>query len=503
MKIFANHQIKDLDTYTIEHEPITSIDLMERAARKIYYAIIKRWNKLQPITVFAGPGNNGGDALAVARMLHKEGYTVTCYLFNPMNKLSVDCETNKEKLEKSGIANFSEVESQFKPPILTQDDVVIDGLFGSGLNKPLSGGFAAVVKLINASDATVVSIDVPSGLMGEDNSFNQTQHIIKADYTFCFEFPRLSFLFAENQTYLGEWEVLPINLHPDAINQTYTPYKITTLSDIQGKLKKRPLFSHKGTFGHALLIAGSKGMAGASILSAKACLRSGIGLLTIHAPICNLQILQTTVPEAITQIDAHESCFACPVETQKYNAIGIGPGLGESPESELAFLDLLEQVNIPLVLDADALNFIGRNKNSIKNIPYDTILTPHPKELDRIIGNCTNSYSRLSQATDLAQATRSYIVLKGAYTTIITPDGNCYFNPTGNPGMATGGSGDILTGIILALLAQGYSSFDASLIGTYVHGLAGDLAKENKGEIGMTAQDIVDYLPLAWKEIAQ
>ena len=169
MKIFANHQIKDLDTYTIEHEPITSIDLMERAARKIYYAITKRWNKFQPITVFAGPGNNGGDALAVARMLHKEGYTVTCYLFNPMNKLSVDCETNKEKLEKLGIANFSEVESQFKPPKLTQDDVVIDGLFGSGLNKPLSGGFAAVVKLINASDATVVSIDVPSGLMGEDN----------------------------------------------------------------------------------------------------------------------------------------------------------------------------------------------------------------------------------------------------------------------------------------------------------------------------------------------
>ncbi len=503
MKIFSSHQIKELDSYTIQNEPISSLDLMERASMKIVEAILERWDNSQPVTLFAGPGNNGGDALCVGRFLHEKGFTVRAYLFNPKNRLSADCQTNKERLEKLNIAHFEVVGNQFAPPKLTANDLVIDGLFGSGLNKPLAGGFAAVVRLINASEAKVVSIDVPSGLMGEDNTFNQSQHIIKADYTFCFQFPRLAFLFAENQLFLGEWKVLPIGLHPDILQQTETPYLITELANLKHRIKRRKRFSHKGTYGHALLIAGSEGMAGASILSAKGCLKSGVGLLTVHVPICNVPILQTTVPEAMVQKDIHESYFAYPVDAENYEAIGVGPGLGNTPETDQALFEQITQTDKPLVLDADALNFIGREKQVLRHIPKHSILTPHPKELERIIGNCTNSYTRLTQACEFAKKTETYIVLKGAFSIIITPEGNCYFNPTGNPGMATGGSGDVLTGVLLALLAQGYSSLDAALLGVYVHGLAGDLAKEKQGEMGMTALDIVDHLPQAWLKMVE
>ena len=503
MKLFSSHQIKELDNYTIQNEPISSLDLMERASEKIVEALLEQWDNTQPITLFAGPGNNGGDALCVARLLHEKGFTVRAYLFNPKNRLSPDCQTNKERLEKLNIAHFEVVENQFAPPKLTANDLVIDGLFGSGLNKPLAGGFAAVVRLINASEAQVVSIDVPSGLMGEDNTFNQSQHIIKADYTFCFQFPRLSFLFAENQIFLGQWKVLPIGLHPEIIHQTVTPYQITELAEVKRRIKKRKRFSHKGNYGHALLIAGSEGMAGASILSALGCLKSGVGLLTVHTPICNVPLLQTTVPEAMVQKDIHEKYFAYPVDTENYEAVGIGPGLGSMLETDQALFEQIAQADKPLVLDADALNFMGREKQILQHLPKHSILTPHPKELERIIGKCTNSYTRLTQACELAKKTETYILLKGAYSTLITPEGNCHFNPTGNPGMATGGSGDVLTGVLLALLAQGYSPLDAALLGAYVHGLAGDLAKEEQGEMGMTAMDIVRHLPRAWRSMME
>lgn len=502
MKIFASHQIKDLDNYTIENEPISSTELMERASQKITQEIIKLWNVSHPIILFAGPGNNGGDALCVGRLLHEEGYSVTCYLFNPKDKLSPDCQINKERLESLDITHFEVVGSQFAPPKLTEEDVVIDGLFGSGLNKPLAGGFAAVVRLINASKAKVVSIDTPSGLMGEDNSFNQSQHIVKADYTFCFQFPRLSFLFAENQEFLGKWKVLPIGLHPTVIEETHSPYQIIETDNLKGKIKKRNPFVHKGNMGHALLIAGSEGMAGAAVLAAKSCLKSGVGLLTVHTPICNLPIIQVAVPEAMAQKDIHESCFAYPVDTEKYQVVGVGPGLGNAIETDQALFEQIVQADKPLVVDADALNFIGRDKEVLSHLPKGSILTPHPKELERIVGTCTNSYMRMMQAADLAKKTETYIILKGAFSTIITPDGKFFFNPTGNAGMATGGSGDVLTGIVVALLAQEYSSFDAALLGTYVHGLAGDLAEKELGEMGMTAMDIINHLPYAWKEVS-
>lgn len=503
MKIFPSSSIKKLDAYTIEHEPISSIDLMERAATALTKAITQRWTPQTPVIVFAGPGNNGGDALAVARMMAEKEYDVEVYLFNTKGELSADCRTNKEQIAAMKNVKFHEISTQFVPPTLTAEHLVIDGLFGSGLNKPLNGGFAAVVKYINSSPATVVSIDIPSGLMGEENTFNIKSNIIRADYTYSLQLPKLAFLFAENAEFVGKWELLDIQLSQEAIKQSETNYELTEAEDIRTLIKPRKQFAHKGNFGHALLIAGSKGMAGASILSARACLRSGVGLLTVHAPLCNCTILQTSVPEAMVESDADESCFAVPTDTDDYQAIAIGPGLGKSEETETALLEQLQHCQTPAVLDADALNILANHRHALTHLPKGSILTPHPKELERLVGKCQDSYERLTKACELAKNANVHIILKGAYSAIITPEGKCYFNPTGNPGMATGGSGDVLTGVILALLAQGYDTDAAARIGTYVHGLAGDVAQSKQGTIGLIASDIIDSLPAAWKLVSE
>ncbi len=503
MKIFTSSVIKKLDAYTIENEPIASIDLMERAAQALTDAITQRWGKETPVTVFAGPGNNGGDALAVARMMAEQGYQVEVYLFNTKGQLSPDCQTNKELVEMMSEVKFNEISTQFVPPTLTMEHLVIDGLFGSGLNKPLSGGFAAVVKYINASSATVVSIDIPSGLMGEENTFNIKSNIVRADVTFSLQLPKLAFLFAENAEFVGEWELLDIGLSEEGIEETETNYEMLEHEDIRSYIKPRKQFAHKGNFGHALLIAGSKGMAGASVLSARACLRSGVGLLTVHAPICNTVILQTSVAEAMVEQDASEECFACPTDTDDYQAIGIGPGLGQSEETEAALLEQLSSCQTPVVLDADALNILANHRHALTHLPKGSILTPHPKELERLVGKCQDSYERLTKASELARTAKIHIILKGAYSAIITPHGKIFFNPTGNPGMATGGSGDVLTGIILALLAQGYTTEEAAKIGTYIHGLAGDFAQKKQGMTALIAGDIVNYLPMAWRLVSE
>ena len=503
MKIFPSSSIKKLDAYTIENEPIASIDLMERAATVLTKAITDRWNTETPVTIFAGPGNNGGDALAVARMMAEKGYKIEVFLFNTKGELSPDCQTNKELVEMMEEVKFHEISTQFVPPALTPDHLVIDGLFGSGLNKPLSGGFAAVVKYINSSPAMVVAIDIPSGLMGEENTFNVKANIIRADVTFSLQLPKLAFLFAENTEFVGEWEVLDIQLSEDGIEEMETNYEMLEIEQIRSLIKPRKQFAHKGNFGHALLIAGSKGMAGASVLAARACLRSGVGLLTVHAPMCNNDILQTSIPEAIVETDINETCFAVPTDTDDYQAVAIGPGLGKAAETEAALLEQIETCQTPMVVDADALNLLGEKRNYIGRLPKGSILTPHPKELERLVGKCQNSYERLMKARELAKSAGVHIILKGAYSAIVTPAGKCFFNPTGNPGMATGGSGDVLTGVVLALLAQGYEPEKAACLATYVHGLAGDVACKKQGAVGMTVGDIVACLPLAWKMLEE
>ena len=322
MKIFASHQIRDLDNYTITHEPIESINLMERAAKAIVRAITSKWQAATPVVVFAGPGNNGGDALAVARLLAELGYRVQAFLFNISGKLSTDCEINKKRIEDSKkIDAFTEVTQEFDPPQLQRDMLVIDGLFGSGLSKPLAGGFASLVKYINASPAQVISIDVPSGLMTEDNTYNVRANIIRANYTLTLQQPKLSFFFAENQTFIGQLEILDIKLSAEGMEQIETDFSTIEREEIQQMMLPRSAFAHKGTMGHALLVAGSYGMGGAAILAAKACLRSGVGKVTVHCPKRNNMILQMTVPEAVVQLDQEETTFTEPVETEDFNAM--------------------------------------------------------------------------------------------------------------------------------------------------------------------------------------
>lgn len=426
MKIFPTTSIKQLDADTIENEPIASIDLMERASRALARAIAERWEPDTPLTVFAGPGNNGGDALALARLLAGKGYRLEVYLFNTKGTLSPDCETNKERLADVPGVDFHEVTTQFVPPVLTADHVVIDGLFGSGLNKALSGGFAAVVKYINASPATVVSIDIPSGLMGEDNTYNVHTNIVRAHLTLSLQLPKLAFLFAENEPYVGEWQLLDIGLSEDVIHDMETDFCLPEHEDVSALLKPRSRFAHKGNFGRALLIAGSQGMAGASVLAARACLRSGVGLLTVHVPFCNNFIVQTSVPEAMTELDISDTCFAAATDTDDYQAVAIGPGLGKAAETEAALLEQIEICQTPMVVDADALNLLGEKRNYIGRLPKGSILTPHPKELERLVGKCQNSYERLMKARELAKSAGVHIILKGAYSAIVTPAGKCF-----------------------------------------------------------------------------
>lgn len=507
MKILSCAQQKEADAYTIANEEISSIDLMEKAASQITDEVSKRWDTSHRIVVFAGAGNNGGDAVAVARMLHQRNYDIELFLFNIKNALSEECVTNIQRLQSVGFPQdkYHEVTKNFNPPQLSADDVVIDGLFGVGLREPLSGGFASVVNYINASPCTVVSIDLPSGLMGEDNSRNQRANIIRADLTLSIQLPKLSFFFPENEDIVGEWKVLDIGISSAFINseKADTPYFLTEEKDIQGMIKPRHKFAHKGDFGHGILIAGSYGMAGAAILASKACLKSGIGLLTVHTPVCNHQLLQTTVPEAIVRDDTSERSFTTTEDLDLYQAMGIGPGIGQEEETALATIEQLCDCYIPAVIDADALNILSSNRNILKKLAQRSILTPHIGELERIIGRCSNHFERLTKAQELATYLQCYIVVKGAYSTVVTPERKFYINTTGNPGMATAGSGDVLTGIILSLLAQGYPPEEASRMGVYVHGLAGDIGAQRYGEISLTATNIIESLPEAWNRLTR
>lgn len=501
IKIFATDKIKELDQYTIQNEPISSIDLVERAATVFMHEFCRRYSKQIRIVIFAGQGNNGADALAIARLLIDEGYRVETYLFNPTEHLSYDCELNKQRLLGMDKIEFTEVKDNFVPPTLGDRDVVIDGLFGSGLNRPLSGGFPALVNYINQSGATVVAIDIPSGLFGEDNRNNESESIIQADLTLTFSFPKLAFFLPENEPYVGEWKVLDISLDPYIVENTPTSYSLVEEEDMAAVFQPRSRFSHKGTFGHALLIAGSQGKMGAALLSARACVRSGAGLLTVHIPQRGEQIMQTAFPEAMLSFDPHPDYFTAVPDTSAYSAIGIGPGLGQHLESAVALERILQPTGKPVVLDADALNLIASNKDLLTRIPPHSILTPHPKEFDRIAGESNNSYERLIKAQTFAIEHKLIVVLKGAYTAICTPLGNVYFNDSGNPGMATAGSGDVLTGIILGLLAQGMEPETAAVSGVFLHGTAGDLAAIYRSEESMVAGDIIEMLGKAFKQI--
>lgn len=503
MKIFTTRQIAGIDRFTIEHEPVSDVDLMERAALQVVNWLIHHIPADKKLIFFAGPGNNGGDALAVARMMANRNYRCELFLLHPGKGLKGSPAVNLRRLEEQGKVSVTVLSGEEAPAKILANDVVIDGLFGSGLTRPLEGLAGKIVSMINLSGAQVISIDIPSGLFGEDNSHNDLSKVVKASYTLTFQFPKLSFFFPEHEEILGKWEVLPIDLHPEAIAATETPYFFLDSSFMATKLKKRKKFAHKGVFGHALLIAGSRCRIGAAVLASKGCLRSGVGLLTTHVPNPAVPILQTAVPEAMCSADASDLMFTEFPDLSSYTAVGVGPGIGTKTNCRRALHELLVSKPGKMVLDADALNILSLHPDWFSLLPENAILTPHPKEFARMVGPSGDSWSRLQLQLQFSKQHRVIVVLKGAYTCITLPDGQVFFNTTGNPGMATAGSGDVLTGILLGLLAQPYTPADAALLGVFLHGLAGDLAAASHGEEALTAGDLTEFLGKAFLQLHQ
>jgi NAD(P)H-hydrate epimerase len=501
MKIFRCDQIKDIDEYTIKHEPVSSIDLMERASGEIYKWINDRFSRSNKFTIFIGPGNNGGDGLVLARLLSVNRFSVKVIYVKFTEKTSGDWEVNRLRLKTETQVELNIIESLDHLPRIDSEDIIIDAIFGSGLARPVEGLPAEVIKEINRSGAKVISIDIPSGLFGEDNSANNAESIVKADFTLSFQFPKLSFMFADNAQYVGNWEVLNIRLNRGVINSTVSPYVFIENNDIAPMLKTRSQFDHKGNFGHGLLISGSSGKMGAAVMGAEAALRTGIGLITCHIPSCGSIIVQSSLPEAMVRIDKSETYISEIENTDTFNAVGVGPGLGTEPQSQIALFSLLSECKKPMVIDADALNILSLNKEWLSLLPEGTILTPHPKEFERLAGKTDSGFDRMKRQIEFSKENNCIVVLKGAHTSVTTPEGKVMFNSTGNPGMAKGGSGDVLTGIILSLLAQGYTPENAAVTGVYLHGLAGDIAADELCFESIIASDIINCIGKAFNTI--
>lgn len=499
MKLFLTGQIRELDRATLEEENIASVELMDRAADAITTSLIKHLTPSLRCLILAGPGNNGGDALAVAIRLIKRGHPVTVLLCTFGKSMSADARIQLDRLRVLAAPSIKIWASE--PPDQSSFDLLVDGLFGSGLNRPLTGQFAEVIQWINQQNKPIYSIDVPSGLFGENNTSNDADCILRNSHCICLEMPRIACLLPENEAYVQSWEKVPIGLSKQAQHTTESPYHLTEREDIQTLLKNRTTFAHKGQMGRILMIAGSEGMAGAAILSARGALRSGCGLLTVATdPVC-LPSIQSAVAEAMCKTFQSES-FVSDEMIHLFTAVGIGPGLGCTPTKKKAFAQLLKHKPQRLLLDADALNMLAEDPKLRQLLPHGSILTPHPGEFDRLSqSKPTSGYERLQTARAFATKHQVYVVLKGAYTACILPDGNVHFNSTGNPGMATGGSGDVLSGIIVSLLGQGYSQTEACQLGCYLHGLAADLALETQSVESLLAGDIPSMLGRAFQYI--
>lgn len=507
MKIFSVSQIREADHFTILNEPIRSIDLMERAANECVKWITDRFTITHDLKIICGTGNNGGDGLAIARLLSEQNYNVEVLVINYSQSRSQDFLINYEKFKlisqsnsKCSIDEINSIQSFRTAYVLNKQSVTIDSLIGSGLSRSVADFPAEVIECINESSHTTISIDIPSGLYCDELN-KSDDHIIHADHTLTFQFPKLSFMFPETEQYVGELSILDIGLHHGYIDQTKTHNYFTTKKEVASFLKKRSKTSHKGNYGHSLIVAGSYGKIGAAVLASKACLRSGTGLLTVHIPKCGYDIVQTSIPEAMVNADSEMNFIGDNISLNNFDAVGIGPGIGNEKKTETLLKLLIQNSLVPIVFDADAINIISENKTWLSFIPADSILTPHPKEFERLAGKSSTSAERLKLQREFSIKYAVFVILKGFRTAISTPDGSVYFNSTGNPGMAKAGSGDALTGIVTSLMAQNYSSLEACIAGVYIHGSAGDHAVRQKSEESMLASDLIDHIPDAFRSL--
>ncbi len=505
MKILTAEEMRQADVYTIKHEPIKSIDLMERASVESVKWIINspQLKSLKHISVFCGLGNNGGDGLAIARLLAAKKYKVEVFIIRHSDKYSSDFLVNEKRIKKvksikvHNIKSIADLE-KCKLPI---SSVFIDAIFGSGLRKPIGSLTADVIAFMNKLGSAIISIDIPSGLFSEYNIHDKENYVVRASHTLTFQAPKLAFMFPENGLYLNSFTVLDIGLNTEFISALST--KVFYVEDTEARFiyRKRSKYSHKGTFGHALIVAGSFGKMGASVLSSRACLSAGAGLVTAHIPKCGYDILQISNPEVMTEVDSGINIISDNIKIEKYNTIAVGPGIGADKQTQNALKTLIQNLENPMVLDADALNILSENKTWIAFLPKNSILTPHLGEFKRLIGKTDSDMERLKMQKEFSIKNGVIVILKGAHTCTTTPDGEIYFNSTGNPGMATAGSGDVLTGIITGLLAQGYTPKRAAVLGVYIHGLAADLAAENASEESLIASKIIGFLGTAFAKL--
>lgn len=501
IKVLTSEQIRLADQATITNEPITSINLMERAAAACSRFMLDQTPAGLPFIIVCGQGNNGGDGLAIARQLWQRGKDITVWITENTGQPSADFTTNLERLKKETKADIR-TQQEHSPPRFTSGSIIIDAIFGSGLNRKPEGRAEEMIQAINQSGCLVISIDIPSGLFA-DQFTSQDAPIVRASTTLVFQLPRPVFLYAEYEPFIGRFEVLDIGLDRDFIASAPAYGFIPIDTTIRALLPYRPQFGHKGTFGHALLLAGSRGKTGAAILAAKAALRSGTAMVTVRAPECSLIPLQTSVPEAMVMTDPGKDHLEEPVHPGKFTGIAIGPGIGLEKETGNVLKRLIQDVDSPLVIDADAINLLADNTTWLNFLPAGSILTPHPGEFARLAGKTESPFDRTQLQIEFAKRYNCFLILKGRFTAIACPDGQLFFNPTGNNGMAKAGSGDILTGLLGGLLAQGLSPMKATLLGVYLHGLAGDLCKEDHSAFGMQSGDLIEYLPAAFRTLEQ
>jgi NAD(P)H-hydrate epimerase len=500
MKILSAEQIRKVDEYTISHEPIASIDLMERAAMACFRRLIKLSNPESSFHIYCGMGNNGGDGMAIGRLLIERGFNAKIFVIHSGKNFSNDAQRNYELLKTKFNEAVIDVQSADHLPQGKQNVTAIDAIFGSGLNKPAEGLAGKTIDFINDNYSLIISIDVPSGLFIDKSSVSN-QSIIRSTLTFSLQLPKLAYMLPENKNYIRDFELVDIGLSEEGIESLATNNYYITKAYIKTLFKKRNKFDHKGTFGHALLLAGSRGKAGAAVISAGACLRSGAGLLTVRSTNDVTSALLQHFPEAMSERDDNENYISEIQNPEKFDAIGFGPGVGTEKDTEQALKKLLQYYSGRLVIDADGLNILSENKTWLEFLPPSTILTPHPKEFERLAGKSSDDFDRLQTLRNFSLKYRCIVVLKGAHSATAMPDGNIFFNSSGNPGLAKGGSGDALTGIILGLLARGYNAPQAAIIGAFVHGYSADLCHKKMSEESILATDLICMLPKAFKKL--
>lgn len=500
MKIFSVEQLHKADALTTTTQGITSTDLMERAAGKVFDWLHKRMQGAQvTVQIFCGIGNNGGDGLVLGRSLINAGYKVQVHIVNFSDNRSKDFLINYDRMKNvtKNWPNLMDAVDDF--PDIHPNDVIVDAIFGIGLNRSPKGWVKDLIQYLNQSKAFILSIDVPSGLFANTPTPDM-EAVVRANHTLTFQAPKLAFFLPETGNFVTSFEVLDIGLDTEFLERTEPIAYMVSRYVVQSIYKQRKKFDHKGNYGHSLIVSGSYGKMGAAVLSASSALRTGAGLVTVFSPKCGYQILQTSIPEAMVICDVNEDFISDINYDFQPSAIGIGMGIGTRPETLKALKKWIESTMTPIVIDADAINCISNEKGLISSIPRNSILTPHLGELRRLIGDWKDDYDRIELAKQFSLKHELILVIKGAHTMVIS-GGKLYINSTGNPGMATAGSGDVLSGVITGLIAQGYSPFEAAVFGVYLHGSSGDIAFQNLGFEAMIASDIIDNLGNAYLDL--